>query len=96
MMFLKGVRDEYVKTFLVEEEGADRWADELQNLRMPITLSGEGTTLYKSRNLGGLLTTLPSMDEHEEQVGCQDKQHCTHHHSVPAQPVGDAVSLFLK
>jgi hypothetical protein len=68
MMFLKGVRDEYAKTFLVEEEGADRWADELQNLRMPISLSGEGTTLYKSRNLGGLPTSLPSMDEHEEQV----------------------------
>ncbi len=68
MMFLKSVRDEYVKTFLVEVEGADRWADELQNLRMPITLSGEGTTLYKSRNWGGLPAGLPILDEHKEQV----------------------------
>jgi hypothetical protein len=68
MMFLRSVREEYVKTFLGEVEGAERWADELQNLRMPITLSGEGTTLYKSRNWGGLPVTLPTLDEHDEQV----------------------------
>jgi hypothetical protein len=68
MMILKGVRCEYVKGILAEVEGKARWADELQNLRMPISLSGEGTTLYKSRNWGALPETFPALDEHDEQV----------------------------
>ena len=35
---------------------------------MPISLSGEGTTLYKSRNWGALPETFPALDEHDEQV----------------------------
>jgi hypothetical protein len=68
MMFLKGVRCEYVRSILAEVEGKERWADELQNLRMPISLSGEGTTLYKSRFWGAIPETFPVLDEHEEQV----------------------------
>jgi hypothetical protein len=45
MMFLKGVRCEFVKGILAAVEGKARWVDELQNLQMPVSLSGEGTTL---------------------------------------------------
>ncbi len=68
MRILEGVRCEYVKGILAEVERKARWADELQNLRMPISLSGEGTTLYKSRNWGALPETFPVLDEHDEQV----------------------------
>ena len=68
MELLQGVRRQYVREFLAEETSGERWADVLVPLRMPVGLSGEGTTLYKSRDWGSLPTFLRGVDEHEEMV----------------------------
>ncbi len=51
---LKGVRKQYVADFLGVVEGGEPWADELQNIMLPISLYGEGLMLYRSRDWGSL------------------------------------------
>ncbi len=42
------------------------WADELQNLMMPVSLYSDGLTLYMSRGWGDLPQQLRRVDEKEE------------------------------
>jgi len=65
---LRSVRRAYVAEFLDETEEGERWGDQLQNHRMPISLHGEGTTRYRSRLYGRLPRAVRGVDEHEEQV----------------------------
>jgi hypothetical protein len=49
---LKELRKEHLEFFCGKEEEGECWADELQNLRLPVSLSAIGTTRYRSRNWG--------------------------------------------
>jgi hypothetical protein len=68
MELLRGVRRQYVEAFLCKVEDGEPWAEELQNLMMPISLYAEGLMLYRSRQWGSLPTCLRQVDEHEEEV----------------------------
>jgi hypothetical protein len=46
MELLRGVRRQYVESFLCKVEDGEPWAEELQNLMMPISLYAEGLMLY--------------------------------------------------
>ncbi len=67
MELLRGVRRQYVEEFLCKVEDGEPWAEELQNLMMPISLYSEGLMLYKSRHWGSLPTGLRQLDEHDEE-----------------------------
>ncbi len=67
MELLRGVRRQYVEEFLCKVEDGEPWAEELQNLMMPISLYTEGLMLYKSRHWGSLPTGLRQLDEHDEE-----------------------------
>jgi hypothetical protein len=58
MELLRGVRRQYVEAFLCKVEDGEPWAEELQNLMMPISLYAEGLMLYRSRQWGSLPTCL--------------------------------------
>jgi hypothetical protein len=51
---LRTLRKDYVQNFLRPEKEGKGWCDELHNLMMPVSLYGEGLTLYKSRDWGQL------------------------------------------
>jgi hypothetical protein len=63
---LRSLRREYVESFLKPASSAAGWADELQNLMMPVSLYSDGLTLYKSRGWGDLPQQLRRVDEKEE------------------------------
>ena len=65
---LRSVRRQYMADFLSVVEGGEPWADELQNIMLPISLYGEGVMLYKSRDWGSLPMSIRAVDEHEEEV----------------------------
>ncbi len=67
MELLRGVRKQYVEEFLGRSEEGEPWAEDLQNLMMPISLYTEGLMLYRSRHWGNLPTCLRQVDEHEEE-----------------------------
>jgi hypothetical protein len=63
---MRKVRREYVREFLCEEEDGVAWADGTQIHHMPISLLGEGTTRYVSRDYGAIPQVLKAVDEHTE------------------------------
>jgi hypothetical protein len=50
MELLGGVRKQYVEELLGRSEEGEPWAEDLQNLMMPISLYTEGLMLYRSRH----------------------------------------------